>query len=36
MKLPLGISDFKELREENYYYIDKSLFLKEVKANRFG
>jgi hypothetical protein len=30
MKLPLGISDFKELREENYYYIDKSLFLKEV------
>jgi hypothetical protein len=30
MKLPLGISDFKELREENYYYIDKSLFIKEV------
>ena len=30
MKLPLGISDFKELREENYYYVDKSLFIKEV------
>jgi len=29
-KLPIGVSDFKEVREENYYYVDKSLFIKEV------
>ncbi|MEK8018964.1 MAG: AAA family ATPase, partial [Candidatus Parabeggiatoa sp.] len=29
-KLPIGVSDFKKLRENDYYYIDKSLFIKEV------
>ncbi len=29
-KLPRGISNFKELIEENYYYADKSLLIKEV------
>ncbi|MDM8558932.1 AAA family ATPase [Candidatus Parabeggiatoa sp. HSG14] len=29
-KLPIGVSDFRKLRENNYYYIDKSLFIKEV------
>ena len=29
-KLPIGISDFKEIIKENYYYIDKSLFIKDV------
>jgi hypothetical protein len=29
-KLPIGLSDFKEVREENDYYVDKSLFIKEV------
>ena len=29
-KLPLGISDFKELREKDCYYVDKTLFLQEV------
>jgi len=29
-KLPLGISDFKELQQNNYYFIDKSLFIKEI------
>ncbi|RKZ88836.1 MAG: AAA family ATPase, partial [Candidatus Parabeggiatoa sp. nov. 1] len=29
-KLPIGVSDFKEVREEDYYYVDKSLFIKEV------
>ncbi|MDM8558936.1 AAA family ATPase [Candidatus Parabeggiatoa sp. HSG14] len=29
-KLPIGLSDFKEVREENYYYVDKSLFIQEV------
>jgi len=27
-KLPIGISDFKKLRENNdYYYVDKSRFI---------
>ena len=29
-KLPIGRSDFKELREENRYFVDKSLFIKEI------
>ena len=29
-KLPIGVSDFKEMIEEDYYYLDKSLFIKEV------
>ena len=26
--LPIGIDNFRKLREENYYYIDKTLFIK--------
>ena len=29
-KLPIGIQNFKELRTENYYYIDKTLFVKQL------
>jgi hypothetical protein len=29
-KLPVGISDFKELRDENKYFVDKSIFIKEI------
>ena len=29
-ELPIGISDFKKIITENLYYIDKSLFIKEV------
>lgn len=29
-KLPIGLSMFKILIEEDYYYIDKSLFIKEL------
>lgn len=29
-KLPIGLSDFKELLEDNYYYADKSLFIKDI------
>ena len=29
-KIPIGISDFKSIIQENYYFIDKSLFIKEV------
>ncbi|MFH1644235.1 MAG: AAA family ATPase [bacterium] len=29
-KLPVGISDFEKLISNNYYFVDKSLFIKEV------
>ena len=29
-KLPIGISDFKKIIDGNYYYIDKSLMIKEL------
>ncbi len=29
-KLPIGISDFKIIIEENYYYIDKTLLIKDI------
>jgi len=29
-QLPLGLSDFKKLRENGAYYVDKSLFIKEI------
>ena len=30
MKLPIGLSDFRKIREQDYYYVDKSLFIQEV------
>ncbi|MGK5094755.1 AAA family ATPase, partial [Deltaproteobacteria bacterium TL4] len=29
-KLPIGLSDFKELIEKSYTYVDKSLLIQEV------
>jgi len=29
-KIPIGISDFKKLRENNFFYVDKTLFIKEI------
>ncbi|MFO7734682.1 MAG: AAA family ATPase, partial [bacterium] len=29
-KLPIGISDFRDLIDDNYYFVDKSLFIKEI------
>ncbi len=29
-KIAIGTSDFKTLIAENYYYVDKSLFIKEI------
>lgn len=29
-KLPIGISNYKELVEGNYYYVDKSLLIKDI------
>ncbi len=30
MKLPIGLSDFRKLRQEGFYFIDKSLLINEV------
>ncbi|MEA2029734.1 MAG: AAA family ATPase [Campylobacterota bacterium] len=32
-KLPIGISDFREVIEENYYYIDKTNMIDEILRN---
>lgn len=29
-KIPVGVSDFKKIIQENYYYVDKSLLIKEL------
>ncbi|GAB6099391.1 AAA family ATPase [Halanaerocella petrolearia] len=29
-KLPIGISDFKEIIEDDYYYVDKSFLIKDI------
>ena len=31
MKLPIGISDYKKLREGGFYYADKTLLVEELK-----
>lgn len=30
-RLPIGTSDFKDLIDENYYYVDKTLLIEELK-----
>ena len=32
-KIPIGISDFGKIIEEDFYYVDKSLFIKEIIDN---
>ena len=29
-KLPIGMEDFKELIQKDYYYVDKSMFIREI------
>ena len=31
---PIGIDDFRKLRENDYYYADKTMFIKEFLDNR--
>ena len=31
--IPIGIDDFKKIRENNYYYIDKTKFIEEIGKN---
>ena len=30
LELPIGVDDFKEIVEKEYYYVDKTLFIKEL------
>lgn len=32
-KLPIGIDDFKKIREQDFYYIDKTGLIKELLNN---
>jgi len=32
-KIPYGLSDFKRINTQNYYYIDKTKFIKEIEDN---
>ena len=34
MKLPIGVDNFKELREGNYYYVDKTDVIEEILKNK--
>ncbi len=34
LNFPVGISDFKKIRENDYYYIDKSGLIKELLKKR--
>src|SRR5437868_738461 len=36
MKLPIGISDFKQLTTKDYTFVDKTLFIKEVLDDGAG
>ena len=35
-RLPIGIEDFKELIEKEYYYVDKTMFIKNVLEEKVG
>ena len=32
-KLPIGIDDFEKLRKNNFYYIDKTGLIKDLRDN---
>lgn len=32
-KLPVGIENFAEFSSENFYYVDKTMFIKEILLN---
>ena len=34
LNIPVGISDFREIRENGYYYIDKTFLIYELLKTR--
>jgi len=35
IKIPLGIEDFAKLREDGFYYVDKTFFIEELLSQQF-
>ena len=35
IKIPLGVESFARMREKNYYYVDKTSFIKELLSSEF-
>ena len=36
LNIPVGISDFERIRELNYYYVDKTMYIPLIKrSNRY-
>lgn len=33
MKLPIGLDSFEKIRTNDFYYVDKTLFIKELLEN---
>ena len=33
LKLPVGIDDFRKLRESNFYYVDKTRLIEQLLLN---
>jgi len=33
LKLPIGIENFEKLRKQNFYYVDKTLLIKDLLEN---
>ncbi|MCP4687794.1 MAG: AAA family ATPase, partial [Desulfobacterales bacterium] len=31
-RMPIGVSDFRELIQDDYYYVDKTLFIREIMS----
>ena len=34
MKLPIGLDSFEKIRTNDFYYVDKTLFIKELSPSR--
>ena len=32
LKIPYGISDYKKLKENGYYYVDKTMYLEKLES----
>ena len=33
--LPIGVDDFEKIREQGYYYVDKTLLIKELLEDTY-
>ncbi len=34
-KIPIGVEDFKEIIQNNYYYVDKTKFIEDIEKNSY-